>query len=648
MQSPSLHQGWNSVGPSPIASGGLDYLSCQSSPMQPGVVFQPLNRTHSAFQALSTDSAVSATMPTSSPYSGAVYSAQPQQQANTFPQFAFKTNESVIAPHDQQSKSRHQSSHMSAMSGSKDEPEFVGASPAFRNFDTEEPEMVHPSQPPTTKRIIPGPALSLNNISIPRPPLVRTESLTKRKDSDRASSSAPSKRSKEQIKQDKEERVRQKSERQKANKEKQEKKRQEKTLKRAEEQLKMKKIRDKLSMAGDEKETPVSPQAVDPAPFPDTQAEFQFARKDLWRDPGAGTDFFFVDIILRKFSNYISFTASHGSVGTPLVRSFVGYNGSQAAIPSPQYSPSINSPFVCTTKPIKGQAAVDTPMSLPDTGSTIPGSTGKLQIIGGKIEEEKEIVLKTPTNISGKLILSPPPSNRPLSKPSPPSLRGAVVKSTAAIAPAIPLIVGKSKYSPTPSQRSPVQQYRLQESLSSQMSASSQFQFEPTETSTPVAAVMQGPSVFGGVLNPSPALSSQYDSQSKSHSDRFSTADDEEKVLPSKPLPELPESRRAHNLQDYDISDFFGDEYIHMPKGEINFDLNLDAGDDTTPSFQDAQHGQSTTAPLSFESMIAIGSNEEKIIGDVFDKVNQWGRSQEWSAAGEAMKLGSASADGPV
>ncbi|KAK9326138.1 hypothetical protein V1517DRAFT_311889 [Lipomyces orientalis] len=676
---PVMPQTW---GASPVPSThSMDYaISAHSSPSTPGRVFHPHRRAVSfPVHANIPASAQSTTSPFLAYRSTTQRGPRTTESASTASQALYSMQQPFGGLHVreevEQSVAAISHSQQDVREGDADILEFE------RRLNVLSQSTIDQGQSPAAPT--PRPDMPSRADAGPSVKLDREKSSIKRKDTKPVVSGGGPKKTKEQIQAEKaaakEEKARAKAEKQKLQREKAEQKKRDQAMRRAQEEQAMKEIREKLAReeqenectrgAGDQirAEESDKKRKIDSSPggnyvkngaagtvvgagevslYPDTQAEFLFAQRELLTDA-------FVPRVPPKPVNTpqgdlpaIGANAQSVPTGTS-----AGYFATQ---PTQTQTPASLSPFVYHVK--RAPSLPNTPSTAysaaPDKSKPAlnvargPSPQSSLLNTGPTRAEDHEkdmIVQKTPAPTQAKIVQSTAKMEKSLQKPA--VARTSLKKQAS----------NKSKVesiSPKPPQ-SHSQSFSGASQPMAQPSSEFKFSSPPEATSTPAnyrttnnKNNMPNPVIFAG----------QNDTQSHLLSRRSSPATDP--VISKSPPDGLPQTKRPFmSLNNVDSvsedtekenNDFVSK--MGMDLEEI-FGLGVGVGVGpggasvaTEPTFQDAQQ------PLALvSSPYGIGNgmtaDEDKVLGDVLGKVEEWSKSLQWNIGEEAMRLGGISSN---
>ncbi|KAK9247695.1 hypothetical protein V1506DRAFT_531151 [Lipomyces tetrasporus] len=496
----------------------------------------------------------------------------------------------------------------------------------------------------------------------------------KRKDTRPVVSGAGPKKTKEQIQADKaaakEEKARAKAEKQKLQREKAAQKKRDQAMRRAHEEQAMKKIREKLALEEQENEctsgasgqvraeesdkrrkidsssgdkhsqkgaarTAVA--AGEVSLYPDTQAEFLFAQRELLTDA-------FVPRVPPVNTQQVGLPAIDANGRNVPTGPSVGDFATQ---PTQTQTSASASPFVYHVKPAPNTPSTASGAALdksnpafnlargPSPQSSL-SNTGQTRAEG---HEEDMIVQKTPAPTQAKIVQSTAKMEKSLQKPSVvrPSLKKQASKKSKV-----------QSISPKPPQ-SHAQSFSGASQPMAQPSSEFKFSSPPEATSTPANyrtnnTNMPNPVIFAG----------QMDTQSHLFSQRSPPATDPVKSPTNGPPQTKRPFMRLNNVDsvsedtEKDNNDFvnkMGMDLEEIFGSDVGVGVGLGgASEAAETTFQDAQQ------PLAMESSpYGIGNgmtaDEDRVLGDVLGKVEEWSKSLQWNIGEEAMRLGGISSN---
>ncbi|KAK9236847.1 hypothetical protein V1525DRAFT_405842 [Lipomyces kononenkoae] len=485
---------------------------------------------------------------------------------------------------------------------------------------------------------------------------------TKRKDVQTSVLGGPPKKTKEEIQAQKaaakEEKARARAEKQKLQREQAEQKKREQAMKRAREEQVMKEIREKLALEDQEKEraSAVADQArakesesdngrkiesngggnqhqniaifssatpPEVSLYPDTQAEVLYAQRELLKEALCRQAPQQTVVNTPQFKP----RANPGNARNE-VTSFVATEQTQ--------TPPSASPFVYHVRPpastshasnstIASATVADTALNLSSRNDPLFISS-KTDTTTLEDNDENTTGQRTPAQMPLKTLESTANSSKKLRKPAvAPQSRNMQDESNSRVKSLSPgqqlPHLSQSGLQQLPS-KSPSRTFPHASQHTAQPSSVSQFSSPPEATSTPVnqrtSHVLPNPIIFAGPTDV--PLQQQFSQQSTPTVELHDQGQTKRTFMSMDDVDSVNERKEDNDLMGLDLEYIFG------------------AGENADSTFHDAQR------PLTIgSSSYGIGNgmivDEDKVLGNVLGKVEEWSRSLKWDIDEEAMRL---------
>ncbi|KAK9369385.1 hypothetical protein V1509DRAFT_620635 [Lipomyces kononenkoae] len=479
----------------------------------------------------------------------------------------------------------------------------------------------------------------------------KEKSPTKRKDTQASVLGGPAKKTKEEIQAQKaavkEEKARVKAEKQKLQRQQTEQKKREQVMKRAREEQVMKEIRKKLALEEQEKERASSvtdqvraeesdtdkkrkielnnggnqhqniatfPSAM-PAEvslYPDTQAEVLYAQRELLKDAlrpqapqapqqtAVTTPQFKPRTIPENARNEVQSGASLDVVATAQTQ-----------------TPPSASPFVYHVRPpaSTSHASSTSVTSVAGADKSTPAFnlTSRKEPILNSSKSDASTLEDNDENVTGQ---------KTPARMQPKTLASTVKKmGKSAVAP--PSIRAESN------SRVNSQTFPRASPQTAQPSAEFQFSSPPEATSTPVNhranIVAPNPIIFAGRTD----VPLQQFSQQSMPADAPDHRQTKRTFMSMDDIDSVNEQKDGNDLMGLDLDYIFG----------TDAGVGLSGAHNPDSTFQDAQHPL-TVGTSSYGIGNGVTADEDKVLGNVLGKVEEWSRSLKWDIDEEAMRLG--------